>query len=806
MSPIRSAVWMLAGILVFSASSRGDVALASAPVQLRTVTVAVVQDGTSEAIDAGRAVLQREMEELDSARCHLRFKQAPAFDAGWTAGFAPAALQAALDDPAVDFVLAVGPQVITAAADSARPLTKPVIGAILTDADLQPQPVDDSGRSTKPNFAVVSVRERSVESLRELQAILPFSSLTVLADPAELPEGPAQEAWRARLERELGVPVSLAGAAATAEATLAALPAGARAVFLLPTPRMPAAERRALLSGLAALRLPAFSFLGQADVESGALAGLMPDATGMLARRTAVNLDQLISGAPASGLVLTVPVQPQLFVNEATAGAVGAPIDFRILTRSRLVGAPAGETGPLLTFEQAVLTALEKNFDVRIRREATAGSKETERMAGSTLYPQLAATYGYQRVDRDRALYSGGLLPQDAQRAGLVLQQALLDDEAWSRRRAAREAYRAAAFQEQAERLAAVERVAQAYLVSLSAQALSRIAGENLEVTQRNLELAHLRRQVGISGPEEGLRFESLEAQQRSELIAARARVEQARIALNRVLSVPPESRWASEDVGLAHPAFSFASMRVVSQLRSRAELDRFRDFGTAYALRHSPEIAATEQATRAQSIVAGQKARRSYVPKVGVTASYQRVLENEYAGTTILEQLAVRRLISPPTIPLDKDEWNLGVTASLPLFTGGGVRADARKARSDLRQLELTADNVREAVAARAQVAFYALESSYPSIDLAQQSADRAQQNLRVVQDKYEQGTVSIINLLDAQNAAFAQKQAAALAVYRFLGDLVAFQRALGWFEVLSTPAEKEAWFREMSANLKRD
>jgi len=794
---------ILACAMVLAVSARSP-AQPAAGVAPRTVTIAVVRDGPVAPGDASEAALPRDFSALAEGRYTIRFKEAPAFDAGWDAARVPAALAAGLADPEADFVLAVGARVIAAAADPALPLGKPVLGAIVADPDLLDLPIDAAGLPAKSNFAVVAGRNRTLENLRELRSILPFASVTVLADPALMPGAAEAEDWRARMERELGAAVVLAPIADTAAATLAALPADTRAVFVMPALRLDPKERAALYAGLEARKIPAFSFLGQPEVEAGALAGLLPEVSGLLARRAAVNLDQLVAGAPASGLLLTVPAQKQLFVNEATAAAVGAPIDFRILSQARLVGALAVEAGAPLTFEQAVLTALEKNFDVRIRHEVAAGARETEHLADSALLPQLAATYGYQRIDRDRAMYSGGLYPQTAQRAGFALQQALLDDEAWSRRRAAREAYRGAALQEQAERLGVAERAGQAYLQYLSAQALVRIAGENLAVTQRNLELARLRRLAGTSGPEEGFRFESLEAQQRGELIAARARQEQARIALNRVLAVPADARWATEDVGLNHPAFTFGALRVAGRLRSQAEIDRLRSFGAAYALRHSPDLAAFEQAEKAQSITVAQKARRPLVPRVGLSAGYQRVLENDYAGPTLVEQLAVRGEISPPSMRLDRDEWNLALTASLPLFTGGGLTADLRKARSDLRQLELGADNVREGIVARAQAAFYALESSYPSIELVQRSADRAGQNLRVVQDKYEQGTVSNINLLDAQNAAFTQKQAAALAVYRFLGDLIAYERAIGWFEVLSTPEEKEAWFREMETTVR--
>jgi outer membrane protein TolC len=795
-SLFRRSCLILTGLLALPAAWGVE---ASGAASRPTVTLAVVRDGPAGTLDELDASLRRDFEALDGARWVLRFKEAAAFDGVGTVRGAHAALAAALADPEVDLVMVLGPQVTAAAADPTVPLGKAVVGAIITDPDLLVLPMDAGGFATKRNFAVAAARYRSVESLRELRSILPFSSLTVLADAVQVQDQAVVEPWRAGLESALGVPVALVPLADTAAATLSALPAEAGAVFLLPAPRFDAKEHAALFAGLAARRLPAFSFLGQAEVEAGALAGLLPDLREFIARRAAVNFDQLISGAPPIGLPLTVPMQPQLFVNEATAAAIGAPIDFRVLSRARLVGRSTGEVGSPLTFEQAVLTALEKNFDLRIRREATESARQSEHLAGSALAPQVAATYGFQRIDRDRAMLSGGLYPETAQRAGLALQQALLDDEAWSRRRAAREAYRGATFQEQAERLAVVERTAQAYLQYLSAQSLVRIAGENLAVTQRNLELAHLRRQVGTSGPEEGFRFESLEAQQRADLIAARTRLEQARVAFNRVLAVAAEARWSAEDVGLDHPAFTFAAQRVAGELRSQAEIERFRSFGAAYALRHSPELAALEQVARAQTITVGQKARRPLVPRVGLSVGYQRVLENDYAGPSLIEQLAVRGVLPPPPLSLDRDEWNVALTASLPLFTGGGLTADLRKARADLRQLELGADNARAAIVARAQAACHALEGSYPSIELAQRSADRAQQNLRVVQDKYEQGTVSIINLLDAQNAAFSQKQAAALAVYRFLGDLVAYQRALGWFEVLSTSEEKEAWFREM-------
>jgi outer membrane protein TolC len=62
-------------------------------------------------------------------------------------------------------------------------------------------------------------------------------------------------------------------------------------------------------------------------------------------------------------------------------------------------------------------------------------------------------------------------------------------------------------------------------------------------------------------------------------------------------------------------------------------------------------------------------------------------------------------------------------------------------------------------------------------------------------VGDAYSRGTVSIIDLLDAQNAALVADQVAANAVYDFLIDLIEVQRASGQLDFLRTPAERSAW-----------
>ena len=75
----------------------------------------------------------------------------------------------------------------------------------------------------------------------------------------------------------------------------------------------------------------------------------------------------------------------------------------------------------------------------------------------------------------------------------------------------------------------------------------------------------------------------------------------------------------------------------------------------------------------------------------------------------------------------------------------------------------------------------------------------EASQRNLDLVTDAYSQGTVSIIDLLDAQNAAVRTRQAEATAIYDFLIDMLEVERGLGKFYFLASPVEIEVLFERV-------
>lgn len=769
------------------------VALGAEPLPRKTV--AVVRDGSSWHAGALEQRMRQCIAEIAAGRVEVCFAETGEH----TGVGADIALSEAMDraqaDPGVDYVLVLGARGASLAAQPGRVLAKPVLGAALVDPDLVNLPIDKDGHSTKENYAVVMLASRTSEQLRQYRAAFPIGAVQLLFDERFAGPEADLEAWRRSCEEAVGAGVRLVPVAAEPEAALAAL--GAGTVMLLPTPRLSAEAHRRLLEGLVARGLPTLSYHGQQEVEAGLMAGLLPEATTQLARRVAVVFDQLSAGTRTREILLPVPLRPGMFLNEGAAARAGVSPRFDVLNQAILVGPSSTGASRDLTLADAVAMAVGRSLSLKARAAGTEASRQDVRAATGALMPQVAGVAGYQQIDLDRAKASGGLYPERTLTLGVGVSQTLFDDETLTRVRQARQALKAADAMERIQRLDTANAAAQAYLQFLSARAALRVTEQNSRTTWKHLELARLRQRVGTSGPEDIYRFEALSAQQRSEVVNARMQVERARTALNRALGADITADWSVRDLTLDDPAFAQLTCPVVELIANNAEFERLRAYLIAFVAANSPDVEAVDRGVSAQRELAGQKQRRPFLPKLTATAHVGRLVEQDYGGPTLVEQLRGAGLPVPQS-DLDRTVWTVGAQATIPLFTGGSMRADTRKARAQLRQLELTRDDAREAVVAQTQGCLYALLGNHAAISLSLRAADLAERNLGVVQQKYEQGAVSIVTLLDAQTTAFAQRQAAEVAVYRFLGDVFRLQRLVGVMEPLATPEENAAWVNQ--------
>lgn len=772
---------------------------ARAQMDCEPCAVGVVFDGPWERNEELRTGFEEEIAALAAPRFTVAFPAAARRVADWTLDGARGAVEALLGDPDVDIVLTYGP-VSSSHAINRGGLPKPVVAAFVLDPEAQDFPLETTAAGERvsgvPNLAYITFAGDRTDEIRRLQEVAPFRRLTYLANEALLAAVPVLETNLRRGARQVGAEATIVRVGTSVDAALAALPPATEAVYVTPLTQLSPGEFDRLIRALIERRIPAFSYWGRSEVDRGLLASLYLD-TDMrrLGRRAALHVQRILAGEDAAGLPVDFRRGRRLTLNMATARAIGVHPDWRVMTEAELLRAEPVNVGRRLSLASAAREAVAANLDLAAADRSVAAGRQTLRAARAALLPQLTASGGVETIDRDRAESSFGLQPVWTSVGSVGVSQLLYSDGAQARATIERHVQTSREQAREELRLDVAHGAAVGYLDVLRARTFERIQRENLNLTRSNLELAQSRRRIGVARASEVVRWENQIAINRRAVIESGAARSIAEIALNRLLHRPLEEPFATAEVDLNDPALLANAATVDAYVGNPFAFAIFRDFMTAEGLAQSPELRQIDAAIAAQERTALAARRALWAPTVAAGGDLTAV---QTAGG--LDAIDPADAPFPITRP-NALNWSVGVSASLPLFTGGARRAERTRAEDELDELRLARRAAAERVEQRLRSVLHRAGASYAGIDLAADAADAARRNLVLVTDAYEQGVLSILDLIDAQNAALVAEQSAATAVYDYLGDLMGAHRAAGRFGLFMEPAELVAFADRLRA-----
>lgn len=755
------------------------------------VRLAVVVDGEAERTAPIAERFRREIRVLLEGEFEVR---ETLLTADWTGDGVQGALQKALADPEVDVVLAAGILASDLACREEAP-PKPLIAPFVLDASIQGCPLAE-GASGQPNLVYATYPPSFLSDIRVFHSMVGFDRLAVVNSATR---GSAVDVVPERLAaagRDVGVQITSVVAGSDARTTLENIPQDAQAVYFTPLIRFTEDEIRQVAEGLIARRLPAFSGFSTRDVELGMLATNSPDTDiERLARRTALNLQRILLGEDAGTLPVTFGREERLTINMTTARALGTYPPWSLLTDARLLNEERRQVSRTLTLDGAIREAQSQNLDLQVaEREVAAGAQEVRR-ARAPLLPQLDVVGQGVVIDADRAEASFGSQPQRSFVASLDLSQLLYSDDAWAAYTIEQRLQEVRESERDRVQLNVTLETASAYINVLRAKTQERIARVNLGLTRENLERARVRTQIGAASPAEVYRWESQLASDRQTVIFANAQRNVTEIQLNRLLDRPGEELFGTEEVGLEDPSLITSDPRLTRYIDNPWVFRVFRAFHVDSAKSNSPELRALDAQIQAQERNLTAAKRAFWVPVFGLRASYGRRIAQGGAGSEIGSSPL------PPEFPIpDRTTWEVGVQASLPLFAGADRIARKTQAELDLDRLRVERADVANRIEQRVRSALHETGASYTAIGLARQGAAAARRNFELVQDSYGRGVVSIIDLLDAQNAAITAEAAAANAINDFLLDLMEVERAVGRFGFFVSPADRQDYFDRLN------
>ena len=413
-----------------------------------------------------------------------------------------------------------------------------------------------------------------------------------------------------------------------------------------------------------------------------------------------------------------------------------------------LVGVPdsssaAGtESGPPteLALADAIKVALEKHPALRAAGYQTAAAAAAVDQALAGFLPRVDFSEGITRSDNPVFVFGqllnqgrftaadfaldrlnhpdpisnwrtniGGIVPLfEGGRTVLGYQQAELGREAAERGRA------------RAEHEVIFGAVRAYYGILLAQEALATV-GASVRTAEANLAAAEARTDAGVAVASDVLASRVRLARLKEEAIAAANQVRLARAGLNDAMGV-----------ALDRPFKITGQLDLVPLRYDRLEglQDLARENRPDYR-----QVVLEEQRLQKEVL----RAKGALLPTVSLLGNYE--INNHRFSSE------------------GQDSWAVGVILNVNLFNGGADRARIVEAQANYQRAVAQRERLGSAIGLEVHDAFLALQTARERVVVAKDAVGQAEESLRIVQDRYDTGLTTIVELLDNETALTAAR-----------------------------------------------
>jgi outer membrane protein len=428
------------------------------------------------------------------------------------------------------------------------------------------------------------------------------------------------------------------------------------------------------------------------------------------------------------------------------------------ITVSFLLAAALGaaEPGATLTLEQALSSVERVNLNVLLGRETAAQAVEAIRQQRANVLPNINLSVQQRRsqgVSIATVVVASGR-PASRFDALITGSYALFDPELLSAVKSARVGSEVAQANYHAVVQTVLADVAESYFAHLRNLRRLDVLDANIARARSLHQLAQNQLNAGVATQIDVTRAEAQVA------IAEQARLQQvttvfqSELLLKRLLDIPTANELRLEDFQVK---------------RTNPSLFAFSEQQTAFEKR--ADYLAARKALE-QTKINVQTARFERLPALNVTGNYGE---------------ASARFDDDNK----QEQWSIGLGITMPIFDGMRAGADRRIALSRQRAQEFRLHNLELQISSELRLAVQDAGSRNAQIAVAEKSLALAQEELRLAQQRYQQGVADNREVMEAQNRLAIAADNLVEAVFQYNLSRVELARSKG--DVRAVLAEKQ-------------
>ena len=252
-----------------------------------------------------------------------------------------------------------------------------------------------------------------------------------------------------------------------------------------------------------------------------------------------------------------------------------------------------------------------------------------------------------------------------------------------------------------------------AYLGALLAKENLAVIHQTLETARANLKMIASRFKSGFIVKSDLLRAQVRESDLEQQRLQAESQIEIARAILNAAMGVaidnPHELSTPLEPGDRIEQSLKHWVDTAIAQ---RADLEQLK----------ISEMIAREEIS---------KSRAAHLPSLNLVGNYE-INSEDFSETA--------------------DNYNIGAVLNLNLFSGYSISAKIREAEAALKQVNSIQQDLRQQILVETRQGYLQAQSAWKRIQVAQAAVQQAEEAMRIVANRYQNGLLTILDLLSSE------------------------------------------------------
>jgi len=387
-----------------------------------------------------------------------------------------------------------------------------------------------------------------------------------------------------------------------------------------------------------------------------------------------------------------------------------------------------------ITLTEAIVTAAERNPQVQAARFELDAVMSQTTQARSGLLPQLDVSETYNHTNSPlwafgTKLNQGLITAQDFNpdrlndpdaidnfKTALTLSWNLFDGgNTWIGWRQAQKNQEAAQLALQRTEQKVIARAAEAYMGALLAEENLKVVEQALETARAHLKVVEDREHSGLAVRSDVLRARVRIANLEQQRLQAESHVQTSLAMLAAVMGRPDAGELVlSSTFELSGPPQGDLQSWLQQALDQRPDL---------------LQLQIQEEIARKQI----DRARTGHYPTLALQGNYE-INSEDFSETY--------------------DNYTVGAVLKINLYSGQRISAKSAEAKAMLARIQSMRRGMALNVRVQTQKAFHEAQSAWLSILVARTAVDQAEEGLRITTNRYKNGLLALISLLDAQVA----------------------------------------------------